>query len=172
MGLIHIYSGDGKGKTTAAIGLAVRAAGRGKKVLIARFLKNDDSGEVAGLKQINGIQLLPCEKQFGFFFQMTDKQKEEAGVYYLELFKKSIALVKENVDLLILDEIMAACNYQLVEEQQLVDFLQNKPKDLEVVLTGRNPSEALIQLSNYHSEIKMRKHPYEEGIAAREGIEY
>ena len=84
-GLIHIYCGDGKGKTTAATGLAVRAAGRGKRVVIARFLKTDDSGEVFVLKQVPGITVIPCTKTFGFYFRMTEKQKKamkEAGVDY------------------------------------------------------------------------------------------
>ncbi|EHI60209.1 hypothetical protein HMPREF9473_01796 [ [Hungatella hathewayi WAL-18680] len=79
-GYVHIYCGDGKGKTTAAIGLAVRAAGRGKKVVIARFLKTEDSGEVEVLRSIPGITVLPCEKTFGFYFQMTEEQKREAAL--------------------------------------------------------------------------------------------
>ena len=76
-GYIHIYCGDGKGKTTAALGLALRAAGRNKKVLIARFLKTDDSGEVTALEQVTGVKVLPCVKAFGFYFQMTGQQKKE-----------------------------------------------------------------------------------------------
>ena len=85
-GLVHIYCGDGKGKTTAATGLAVRAVGRGKRVVIARFLKTDDSGEVFVLKQIPGIILIPCTKTFGFYFRMTEEQKKEAAVYYSGLY--------------------------------------------------------------------------------------
>ena len=77
--MIQIYCGDGKGKTTAALGLAVRAAGREKRVLIARFLKTDDSGEVPVLSGIPGIQVMPCKKTFGFYFRMTDQQKKEAA---------------------------------------------------------------------------------------------
>ena len=76
-GLIHIYCGDGKGKTTAAIGLAVRAAGRGKRVVIARFLKNDDSGEVGVLERVPGITLIPCRKSFGFTWNMNEKERQE-----------------------------------------------------------------------------------------------
>ena len=88
-GYVHIYCGDGKGKTTAAIGLAVRAAGRGKKVVIARFLKTEDSGEVEVLRSIPGITVLPCEKTFGFYFQMTEEQKREAALYYGSLLERA-----------------------------------------------------------------------------------
>ena len=83
-GLIHIYHGDGKGKTTAAIGSAVRAAGRGKRVLIDRFLKTDDSGEVTGLAHVPGITLLPCDRNFGFSWEMSAVQRKAAAVYYWE----------------------------------------------------------------------------------------
>ena len=86
-GLIHIYHGDGKGKTTAAVGSAVRAAGRGKKVLIARFLKTDDSGEVMGLGHVPGITLLPCDENFGFSWEMSDVQRKAASLYYNNLFR-------------------------------------------------------------------------------------
>lgn len=172
MGLIHIYSGDGKGKTTAAIGLAVRASGRAKKVLIARFMKTDDSGEVAALKQLGGIELIPCRKQFGFYFQMTDQQKEEASGYYTELLLEAFKRAAADTDLLILDEIMSVCNYQLVDEQLVIAKLKEKPEHLEVVLTGRDPSERIKELADYHSEIRMIKHPYTKGISARAGIEY
>ena len=101
-GRIHIYCGDGKGKTTAALGLALRAAGRGRKVLISRFLKTEDSGEVPVLRNISGIEVMPCQKTFGFTFQMSREEKEEAGLYYTEQFQKAWKLA-EDADLLILD---------------------------------------------------------------------
>lgn len=172
-GCVHIYCGDGKGKTTAAIGLAVRAAGRGRKVVIARFLKTDDSGEVPVLRAIPGVILLPCEKSFGFYFQMTEEQKEEAKEYYESLFVKALAVVKEEkADLLIMDEIMAACRCRLVEEAKVLAFLKDREEGLEVVLTGRDPSEEMMAAADYVSEIRKVKHPYDWGIGAREGIEY
>lgn len=172
-GYIHIYCGDGKGKTTAAVGLAVRAAGRQKKVLVARFLKTDDSGEVAVLAGIEAITVIPCTKTFGFYSRMTDLQKQEAGEYYSRLFettwKKAVA---EMYDCVVFDEIMAACRYGLVDEELVVQALKEKPEELEVVLTGRDPSERLLELADYVSEIRKRKHPFDKGVAAREGIEY
>ena len=172
-GCLHIYCGNGKGKTTAALGLALRAAGRGKKVLIARFLKTDDSGEVAALKGIFGIQVMPCEKVFGFFWQMTEEEKKEAGQYYRELLCRAWQeAVRGPYHLLVLDEILAACNHGLVEEQRLISDLRTRPPGLEVVLTGRDPSKELVDLADYVSEIKKKKHPYDKGLGAREGIEY
>ncbi len=170
-GLVHIYCGDGKGKTSAAIGLAVRAAGRGKKVLISRFLKTDDSGEVMILKEIPGIIVLPCEKSFGFLFRMNEEQKKEAASYYQEQFEKTVKMA-ERYDLLILDEMMASISGKMVPEERVLQFLQEKPENLEVVLTGRNPSDRLKEEADYISEILAVRHPYEQGIPAREGIEY
>lgn len=171
-GCIHIYCGDGKGKTTAAVGLAVRAAGRGKKVLAARFLKTDDSGEVAVLNTIRGIVVQPCVKTFGFYAQMTEEQKIEAAEYYQNLLEESWEMAQDGFDLLILDEIMAACRYGLVREEWLIEKLSQKREDLEVVLTGRNPSKELTELADYISEICKVKHPYDDGLPARKGIEY
>ena len=173
-GYVHIYCGDGKGKTTAAVGLAVRAAGRGKKVLIARFLKTDDSGEVPVLGDIPGITVIPCKKTFGFYFQMTEEQKKEAALYYGGLFQTTSArAVEESFDLLILDEIMAAVNYKLVDEEAVINFIKTRPGKLELVLTGRDPSEAVAAQADYISEIRMVRHPYDtEGLPARMGIEY
>lgn len=170
---VHIYCGDGKGKTTAAIGLAVRASGCGKKVLIARFLKTDHSGEVPVLTQIPGITVLPCEKSFGFFTRMTETQKKEAAIYYTALLKAALKKAAEEAyDMLILDEIMAVTNFGLVNAKTVQDFITTRPTGLEVVLTGRDPSEELIALADYVSEIRKIKHPYDKGISARKGIEY
>ena len=104
-GLVHIYCGDGKGKTTASVGAAVRAAGSGKKVVIKRFLKNDHSGEVEVLKQIPGITVLPCTRQFGFSWKMSSQEKEEAKEYYGEELEKAWKTAwGQDADMLILDE--------------------------------------------------------------------
>lgn len=180
MGLVHIYCGDGKGKTTASIGLAVRAAGCGCDVVIARFLKNDDSGEVRALQEIKGIQVLPCERSFGFTWQMTEEEKSEAACYYAKLLERAILKGCEVTEaggrnapsLLVLDEICAAINSGLVEEKQVLDFLDTRPDGLEVVMTGREPSEGLMSRAGYISEIKKIKHPFDAGVPARQGIEY
>ena len=154
-GLVQIYCGDGKGKTTAAIGAAVRAAGRGYRVLVARLLKTDDSGEVNGLVHIPGITVLPCDQNFGFSWNMALGAGGE-----------------EPYDMLVLDEAIGACNLGFVDESGLIKALKEKPASLEVILTGRCPSEALQEQADYITEMVMRRHPYERGIGAREGIEY
>lgn len=171
MGLVHIYCGDGKGKTSAAVGLAVRAAGRGKQVVAARFLKTDDSGEVEILRRIPEITLLPCERAFGFVRTMDEETRQEAAAYNLGLFERA-AMLAEDADMVLLDEIMAAVSYGMVPEQRVLDFLKGRPNRLEVVMTGRNPSDRLLAAADYVSEIKKRKHPYDRGISARKGIEY
>lgn len=172
-GCVHIYCGDGKGKTSSAVGLAVRASGRGKKVLIVRFLKTEDSGEVEVLRKFPGITVTPCDRTFGFVFRMNEEQKREAGAYFQSRFETAVkTAVEDGVDLLVLDEILASCNYGMVREDDVAEFLRNRPAEMEVVLTGRDPSDRLIALADYVSEIKMVKHPYTQGIGAREGIEY
>lgn len=172
-GCIHIYCGDGKGKTSAAVGLAVRAAGRGRKVLVARFLKTDDSGEVPVLGGIDGITVVPCERTFGFVFRMTEEEKKEAALYFQARFLNICEMaVRERYDVVVFDELMASCGYHMVEEADVLKFLGEKPEEMEVVMTGRNPSEALVEAADYVSEIRMVKHPYTKGIPAREGIEY
>lgn len=190
-GLVHIYCGDGKGKTTAAVGLAVRAAGCGVPVLIARFLKTDNSGEVGTLGNIPGIRVLPCTREFGFTWNMDEGQRREAREYYSGQFsvawESACALAEGRREapgieagtapdtpraLLVLDEIMAAVSGGFVSGETLLEALDTKPEGLEVVLTGRNPSEALIKRADYVTEMRAVKHPYDNGISARKGIEY
>jgi len=171
MGLVHIYCGDGKGKTSAAVGLALRAAGRGMRVVAVRFLKTDDSGEVEVLNRIPEITLLPCEKNFGFVSKMDEETRRQAAAYNRWLFERA-ALLSEDADMVVFDEIMAAVHYGMIPEAAVLDFLSSRPEKLEVVMTGRDPSEALLDAADYVSEIKKRKHPFDRGISARKGIEY
>lgn len=170
-GLIHIYCGDGKGKTTAAIGLAIRAAGAGKRVVFAQFFKDGSSSEISVLKAVGNIQAVHCNTVRGFWKRMDDVQKAKASKDYTSFLAEIIVLAKD-ADLLVLDEIISACNHGAVTEAAVLDFLRDKPNGLEVVLTGRNPSKALLELADYVSEIRKVKHPYDCGIAAREGIEF
>lgn len=168
-GLIHIYCGDGKGKTTAALGLTLRAAGRGMKVVIARFLKTEDSGEVEMLRCLPGVYLFPCEKSFGFTFSMGEEEKKEAEKYYQSLFAQA---VEREADLLILDEILPACQAGLVGKQEVEDFLKEHSPGLEVVLTGRKAWREILDMADYVTEMKAVKHPYACKTLARRGIEY
>ena len=172
-GLLHIYCGDGKGKTTAAIGLSVRAAGSGFSVLFARFLKDERSGELEAMRQVPKIEILPVEKSFGFYWNLTEEEKEEAHKFYGNLWRT----VEEKAssgkyDMLVVDEFMAAFQYGLIPRKEALAFLKDRPGNLEVVLTGRNPDQALLKLADYVSEICKVKHPFDRGTGARKGIEY
>ena len=169
-GLNHIYCGDGKGKTTAAMGLAVRAAGNGLRVLILQFLKNGKTGELASLEQLENITVLRGKGGMKFTFKMNEEDKAETLRVHTENLQTVIEQA-EGYDLVVLDEAIGACGCGLLDIQQLLRFLDSKPEKLEVVLTGRNPAQALLDRADYISEIKKIRHPYDKGIPARKGIE-
>lgn len=170
-GLIHIYCGDGKGKTTAALGLALRAAGSGKRVLVLQFFKDGKSSEFASLAHVPGIEVVPQTRAFGFSWTLSEAEKGEASAYYSGLLEDAFRR-SEGFDLLVLDEAMSACTTGMIDERRLLELLAAKPEELEVVLTGRGPSDALCGKADYVTEMRKVKHPYERGIAARKGIEY
>lgn len=175
-GLLHIYHGGGKGKTTAAIGLAVRAAGTGIPVVVVRFIKTDRSGELVILENISQIHLIPTAKNFKFAFCMSDEEKAEACVLCTKMmedaFAKAYELAAEGKALLVMDEILDAVNCGFVAKDRLVQLLCGRPEGLEVVMTGRNPAAELVELADYVTEMKKEKHPYDQGIMARKGIEF
>lgn len=170
-GLIHIYCGDGKGKTTAAVGLAVRAAGAGKLVLFAQFFKNGSSSEISQLHRLENIRTLHCQTVQGLWKRMDEKQREQVCRDYAEFFGE-IRTVAQAADLLVLDEILSACGHGAVPEEAVLDFLRKKPEGLEVVLTGRNPPEEFLELADYVTEMRKTKHPFDREIRARRGIEF
>lgn len=171
MGLIHIYCGDGKGKTTASVGLAVRMAGAGKRVVFTQFFKNGNSSEVKMLKQCEGVRTMHCKTVPGRFSQMDESAREQARADYGALLETVLDEAK-TADLLVLDEVISACNNGTVFEERVAEFLRTKPEGLEVVLTGRNPSDKLLELADYVTEMKKIKHPYDKGIKARHGVEF
>ena len=171
MGLLHIYCGDGKGKSTAAVGLSVRAAGAGKKVIFTQFFKDGSSSEIGVLKELKNIKTLNVKENLGFYKNMDAKQKLRAAELYTELFERALKEA-ENAELMVLDEIISCCNYGIVDEKRLLDFICGRPEKLEIVLTGRNPSEKLLEAADYVTEMKKIKHPYDRGVKARKGIEF
>jgi cob(I)alamin adenosyltransferase len=172
-GLTHIYCGDGKGKTTSAIGLGVRACGSGKKVLLVQFLKGDTSSELNVLRQLKNFSTLPSSENVKFTFKMTQHELEETALLCEGQFCRAIASVNAgDCDMLILDEIFGAIHCNLLSNEKLVDLIKNKPQNLELVLTGRNPEPEILELADYVSEIKKVKHPYDRNIPARKGIEF
>jgi len=173
-GKIHIYCGDGKGKSTAAAGLAMRCAGSGRKVLFVQFLKDGTSSETALLKCLPGVEVLHCERNYGFTFSMTEAEWAEAAKAYEMLMELALEkAVNDHADLLVMDEFLSVYNTKMIDRKTALEFLCEKPGHLEVVLTGRNPREELIRIADYVTEMKKIRHPYEEqGLPAREGIEY
>lgn len=171
-GLIHIYCGDGKGKTTAAMGLALRASGCGMKVIVSQFMKCGTSNEVKIIKKLPGVVYRCVEKRLGFAWEMNEEQRAEAKRLYQQLFREVTELaVKQNADLLVMDEFMSAYHYGWIDREEALIFLKEKPQKLEVVLTGRDPGEELIALADYVTEMRKVKHPFEQGVPARKGIE-
>lgn len=169
-GLMHIYCGEGKGKTTCAFGLALRCAGTGERVRIAQFLKGGDSGEVTAIQTFSNVELLRAKQGTKFTFQMNDEEKAQARRDHTQLLYRAFADT-QNLRMLVLDEIMAACATGMVDVDELVSLIQTRPQSLELVMTGRNPPQKLLDLADYITEMKKIRHPYDKGIAARRGIE-
>ncbi len=169
-GYIQIYCSDGKGKTTAAVGQCVRAAGSGFKVLFCQFLKANNSGEIEILRKVPGVTILEGPPKMKFTVDMTAEEKKLVKETNEQRFQK-VVNIAEDFDMIILDEIIYAIAAGLFEEELLTGFLGGKPYHAEVILTGQNPSERLIALAGYVSEIKKIKHPYDAGQKSRRGIE-
>ncbi len=170
---IHIYCGDGKGKTSACIGLAVRAAGAGFNVVFVQFLKGKTSSELNILQNISNIKIISTDLSNKFTFQMTAEELETAKNKQNELLSKAIEECKVNSDknyLLILDEVFGALSTNTLSKELVMQAINNL--QAEIVLTGRNPSLEFIDAANYVSEIKKVKHPFDEGLQARKGIEF
>ena len=172
-GLIHIYYGTGKGKTTTGMGLVTRAAGFGYRVLIYQFMKNNRTSERKILEKIPNVTIINGLDQEKFSFQMTEEEKAERRKFYNERLRMvTETAVKEDYDVLFLDEAIYTISAGLLDEEALLGFLREKPEKLEVILTGNTPDDALIQAADYVSEIRKVKHPFDRGILARPGIEY
>ena len=171
-GLIHVYEGDGKGKTTAAVGLAVRCAGSGRKVLFTQFLKSDTSNELKVLRKIDNIEVYTKKTNFGFTFNMTDAEKLKAKEFFTNHLKDVIHLATEGkYDLVVMDEVIDAYNLDMVDHDTLTDFLKSRPENLEIVMTGRNPKNEIAKLADYFTHFQKVKHPFDKGQRARVGIE-
>jgi cob(I)alamin adenosyltransferase len=171
-GLIHLYVGNGKGKTTAAVGLAVRAAGAGRRVLIAQFLKGRDTAELEPLKQL-GIKIIRTEQTKKFVFQMNETERAAAA----EDCERCLAHVESGLragayDLIVMDEVVDAVNVGLVDVRRLILLLKTRGETVEMVLTGRNPDPGLEELADYYTEMRAVRHPYDRGVQSRRGIEY
>ena len=172
-GLIHVYTGEGKGKTTAAFGLAKRAAGHGKKVLILQFLKSrmQDSGEIISARK-TGIKVIRFEDQTTPLFDPKIKVDD------LKIaIRDAVALAVKEVgagsyDVVILDEFNTALGCDYADMNDAKEIIEAKPEGLELIITGRGAPDGLIELADYVTEMRMIKHPFEKGVKARKGIEF
>ncbi len=168
---IQLYTGDGKGKTTAAAGLAARALGHGWRVLFVQFMKNRKSGEIDFLTLCGGENFRVLRNWDGTFV-LSRPSSEQAGMCR-DLWKMSLeALKAESYDMVVFDEIAVAISFGLLDEREVLDYLRMKPLSLEVVLTGQGAGKKLIEAADLVTEMKKVKHYYDNGVRARKGIEY
>lgn len=170
-GIVQVYTGNGKGKTSAAFGLALRAIGRGLKVYVIQFIKGGfDYGELYIVDKLPNLTL----KAFGRGRFVTEKPPEREDIEFAE---KAMALAEEVVksdeyDIVVLDEINVALNLKLVKIERVLELIRNKPKHVELILTGRYAPDKIIEAADLVTEMREVKHPYNKGFQARKGIEY
>jgi cob(I)alamin adenosyltransferase len=166
---IQVYTGDGKGKTTAALGLSIRAAGHGLKTYIGQFMKGQHYGELTALRDNPCITI----QQYGDIEcirrdQVTQKHRAKAEQ---GLIKARNAMLSRKYDLVVLDEINVTVWFGLLTAKKVLEFLDQRPESVEIILTGRNAPQEFIQYADLVSEIKEVKHYYHQGVLARDGIE-
>lgn len=170
-GMIQVYTGNGKGKTTAAIGLGMRALGAEKKVLMIQFLKDGKSSEIEFLRRYAPNFKT---KSFGSGEFLIEKKADSRDYYTtenaLQAFKQ--AMESQLYDIIILDELNVAIDLGLVEEKKVIKLLKQKPVELEIIITGRNASKKIKKIADLVTEMKEKKHYFKKGIPARKGIEY
>lgn len=173
-GLVQVYTGEGKGKTTAAIGQGIRAYGNGLKVYMLQFLKGGKTGELKTIDELgDNFKIFRFEKPKDFTWNLTDEEKEELRLEIREGYNFVLDVVKENkCDVLIIDEVMAVLSNNFLSVEEVIHIIDNKPETMELILTGRNVPKEIIEKSNLVTEMKCIKHYFSEGVPAREGIEY
>ena len=172
-GLIHLYTGDGKGKTTAALGLLLRAHGCGMRTVLVQFLKSRNTGEIKALERLGDVTILRHTREFGFFNMESEQNKTEIIDQNNKNLLEAQHLVNAgSCDLLVLDEICAAYSLNALDTTLADSFIKNKPLSLELVLTGRDAPKCFIENADYITELVKQKHPYDNGITARKGIEF
>lgn len=169
--MIHIYYGDGKGKTTAAVGLAMRSAGNAKNVLFTQFFKGDTSGERRILECIPNITLPELPKKVKFIFDLSPEEHREYKSKVLDLFD----LIVENInkyDMIVADEIFSAVDVGFITLSDILALIKKCPDTTELVLTGHNVDKSILTYADYVTYMSKIKHPYDTGVRARKGIEF
>lgn len=171
LGLVQVYTGDGKGKTTAALGLAFRASGRGLKVMMIQFLKPDAGyGEHKSAELLPNFTIMPMGAEH--LCGNASTRDEDIRLTMEALRKADEVLSSGDYDLVILDEINNSLRYELVSAKEVIEVLDRRAPKTEVVLTGRRAPQEIIDYADLVTEMRMVKHPFDKGIPAREGIEY
>lgn len=167
-GLVQVYTGDGKGKTTAALGLAIRASGAGLKVYIQQFIKKNSSSELKSLRKISDIRIEQCGK--GCF--ISGKPQKKDIVYARRGLDKARQIIASGkYDIVIMDELNVALKLGLIDSQDVINTIIGKPRHVELVLTGRGFTRRLYEYADLITDMREIKHPYKIGIVARRGIE-
>jgi len=169
LGLVHIYTGEGKGKTSTGMGLLVRALGRGLKAKIIQLFKRD-TGEQFFFEN-SGIKYLQFKPLHPYFTNYNPDQLEDLRKKFLEFWNEAIGDI-EDYDIVLIDEVGPGVNWKVIPEELILELIDKKPKNTELILTGRDFPESIKEKADYVSEIKKIKHPYDKGILAREGIEF
>lgn len=173
-GYIQIYTGNGKGKTTAAVGLGVRAAGSRLKVVMVQFLKGGHTGELESAALLEPyFKIVRFEKTRGFFWNLNEAEKNELRKEIGEAYDFCLSIMKEQkCDILILDEIMGTLGNGLISEEQVLHLMDIKPDNMELIMTGRNAPGKIIDKADLVTEMTPIKHYIDKGIAGRKGIEF
>lgn len=171
-GLTHIICGDGKGKTTSAVGCALRAKGSGMNVVFVSLMKDGSSSE-NGLLKSAGITLIHCDKYYGFTSEMTQEEKDGLVKCHDKMIKDAFELAQSGkADMLVIDEFFCAYEYDLCDKALAERVVFEKPYETELVLTGHNVESKFLDAADYISRIENERHPFEKGVLARKGIEF
>ncbi len=170
-GYIQVYTGNGKGKTTAALGLALRAAGHGFKTYFGQFLKGQDYGELSAIQKLSPLITIEQFGRKGFIHVTENPDKEDVNRAQRGLRKCKQMMTSQKYRIIVLDEINVAVHFNLFSEKEIHDFLDKKPEGTEVILTGRYAPESFIERADLVTEMKEIKHYYKKGTQARLGIE-
>lgn len=166
--MVHIYCGDGKGKTTAATGLAVRAAGAGKKVYVARFLKSTSS-ELASLRLLPTVTVAPHPEIMKFVFNMNEEEKAVCREQMEAIFDVAM---QSGAEVIVLDECCGAVSTGMLDASGVAEAIKALPEGTEVIMTGRDPDEKLVAIADYITSMDKIRHPFDKGANARKGIEF
>ena len=170
-GAIQVYTGNGKGKTTAALGLALRAAGHGLKTYFCQFLKGQDYGELEAVRKLSPLITIEQFGRKGFIHVTENPDQEDIDRARNGLRQCARMMESGKYRILVLDEVNVAVHFNLFSEKEIHDFLDKKPQDMEVILTGRYAPDSFIARADLVTEMKEIKHYYKEGVQARKGIE-